>query len=52
MTGTANHSLANVQNRKNGKDKSCRISREKSDGDLVFDLERNFQGHLKVKFDF
>ncbi|OXU31314.1 hypothetical protein TSAR_006348 [Trichomalopsis sarcophagae] len=39
-------------NRKNGGDQSCRISKGQPDGDLGFDLERVFQGHLKVNFGF
>ncbi|OXU20755.1 hypothetical protein TSAR_008922 [Trichomalopsis sarcophagae] len=37
-------------NRKNGRDQSCRISKGQPDGDLGFDFERVFQGHLKVNF--
>ena len=34
---------------KNFSDKSCRVSRGTSNGDLGHDLEVNDQGHLKVK---
>ncbi|OXU25184.1 hypothetical protein TSAR_011185 [Trichomalopsis sarcophagae] len=44
--------IMDSHNRKNGGDQSCRISKGQPDGDLGFDLERVFQGHLKVNFGF